>query len=106
MRYAMDINNMIPAKKKEKSPLELLTGIDHKIPLQQFHHFGCPTYVLDPNLQGGKRGNMKWKDRARVGTNLGFSPKHARSVHLILSMSTVCIVKKYGIQDRIEYLMD
>jgi hypothetical protein len=90
MRYAMDVHNALPSKGKEDSPLELLTGVKRKIPMHQFHHFGCPTYVLDSNLQGGKRGNMKWKERARVGINLGFSPQHARSVHLILSMTTGC----------------
>ncbi len=86
----MDVHNAIPSKGKEDSPLELLTGVKRKIPMRQFHHFECPTNVLDSNQQGGKRGNMKWKERARVGINLGFSPQHARSVHLILSMTTGC----------------
>jgi hypothetical protein len=90
MRYAMDINNMVPAKVKEESPMELLGGIKKKMPLRQFHYFGCPTYVLDTDLQSGKKAGMKWRDRAKVGINLGFSPNHARLVHLILSMTTGC----------------
>ncbi len=91
MRYAADVHNAIPSKGHTKSPLELFSGIEYKIPFRQFHHFGCPTYVLDADLQAGKRSGSKWKDRARLGVNLGFSPQHVRSVHLILSLTTGCV---------------
>ena len=95
MRYAADVHNAIPSKGHTKSPLELFSGIEYKIPFRQFHHFGCPTYVLDADLQAGKRSGSKWKDRARLGVNLGFSPQHARSVHLILSLTTGCVSPQY-----------
>ncbi len=59
MRYAADVHNAIPSKGQTKSPLELFSGIGYKIPLRQFHHFGCPTYVLDADLQAGKRAGAK-----------------------------------------------
>jgi hypothetical protein len=88
MRYANDVNNTLAQKGNQLSPMEMFSGIQAKVPLRQFQPFGCPTYVLGSNLQAGKRAGSKWKDRARLGVNLGFSPQHAQSVHLILSLST------------------
>jgi hypothetical protein len=53
-----------------------------------FHPPFCPVYVLHNGLQGsGKRPN-KWVRRSRVAINLGHSPRHARSVALVLSLLT------------------
>jgi hypothetical protein len=90
MRYVNDVNNALAQKGKQESPLELFSGIKFNVPIRQFYPFGCPTYVLDGNLQSGKRAGSKWMDRARLGINLGFSPQHARSIHLILSLTTGC----------------
>jgi hypothetical protein len=87
MRYAMDCHNALPLKDKG-SPLELFSSTPYEALLRQFHHFGCPTYVLDPNLQANKRSGMKWSDRTRLGIHLGLSPQHAKSTHLILSPTT------------------
>jgi hypothetical protein len=46
MRYSNDVTNIIPRKNKELSLIEKFSGIENKIPLRRFHHFGCPTYVL------------------------------------------------------------
>ncbi len=72
MRYANDVSNLIPRKDEELSPIEKFSGIKNKIPLRQFHHFGCPTYVLSPELQANKKAGTKWKERSRLGVNLGF----------------------------------
>lgn len=91
MRYTTDVHDAIPSKGNAKLPLELFSGIEYKIPFRQFHHSWCPTYVLDADLQTGWRAGPKSKNRVRLGVNLGFSPQHARSVHLILSITTGCI---------------
>jgi hypothetical protein len=38
---------------------------------------------------------MKWKERVRIGVNLGFSPQHAKSVHLVLSLTTGCVSPQF-----------
>ena len=55
------------------SPLEMLTRekATHK-DLLRSHVWGCPTFVLDPRLQDGKK-IPKWNRRSRVGQFLGFS---------------------------------
>jgi hypothetical protein len=36
-----------------------------------------------------------WKDRARLGVNLGFSSQHARSAHLIVSLTMGCVSPQF-----------
>jgi hypothetical protein len=95
MRYSNDVGNVTPNKHETLSPIEKFSDTQSKLQLRHFHHFGCPTYILDSNLQAGKRAGYKWKERARLGVNLGFSPQHARSVHLILSLTTGCVSPQF-----------
>jgi hypothetical protein len=95
MRYANDVNNSVPNKGETKSPLEKFSGTQNRSSLHHFHHFGCPTYVLDSNLQANKSAGYKWKEQARLGVNLGYSPQHARSVHLILSLTSGCVSPQF-----------
>ena len=45
--------------------------------------------MLDAELQAGKRRTRhRWEDRARVAINLGPSPQHGKSVHLLLNTQT------------------
>lgn len=90
MRQACEIFNVAPhlqGEHKGDTPYRLFTGIDVSPEMRHYHTFGCPTYVLDNDLQQGK-GILAWMSRARVGINLGLSPTHARSVSLVLSLRT------------------
>ena len=67
--------------------------------MRNFHHFGCPAYVLDANLQSRKRMTRhKWGDRSRVGINLGPSPNHAPSVALILNLQTGFVSPQFHVK--------
>jgi hypothetical protein len=90
LRYATDIHNHVPNKGKEQSPMQLFSGSTQsdRHNIRRFQPFGCPVYVLDSGLQAGNKANKKWSERARVGTNLGFSPQHSTSVHIIMSPKT------------------
>jgi hypothetical protein len=96
MRYINDINNYVPRKGRQESPMELFGSLKQKNKkLYQFHHFGCPVYVLDHHLQSGRKSGMKWKERVSIGVNLGFSPQHAKSVHLVLSLTSGCVSPQF-----------
>jgi hypothetical protein len=95
LRYVNDVNNHIPRKHEQESPIELFSSTKTSAKLHQFQHFGCPVYVLDHKLQAGRKSGMKWKERVRIGVNLGFSPQHAKSVHLILSLTSGCVSPQY-----------
>jgi hypothetical protein len=87
LHHANNIHNAVPLKDQRLSPLERFCGSYISPQLRNFHHFGCPAYVLNNELQQGKKGK-KWQEKARVGIYLGHSMQHARSVALILSLST------------------
>jgi hypothetical protein len=47
--------------------------------MDTFHTFGCPSYVLNPKLQGGQK-IPKWQPRSRQAIFIGFSKQHSQSV--------------------------
>ena len=74
MRAASDTNNSIPRVGEELSPIEIFSSSNVTTNLRHHDHFGCPVYALDSKMQAGQSSGMKWKERARIGVNLGFSP--------------------------------
>ena len=60
------------------------------------HVWGCPTYVLDPMLQQGKKLPC-WQPRSHQGMFLGLSPKHSSDVPLILNLQTGSISPQYHV---------
>ena len=64
--------------------------------LRRAHVWGCPVYVLEPELQDGKR-IPKWFPRARLGMFLGFSLVHSSLVPLVLNVKTGRISPQYHV---------
>ena len=69
------------------SPLERFSSAPIRPKVSHFRPFGCPVYVLKGKIQSGQKG-PKWESQARVGIYLGPSPVHARSVALVLNVTT------------------
>jgi len=87
LRHASYVRRMLPKDGHSKSPDELFSRSSVRPTTRFLHVFGCPVYVLQGPLQSG--GPFpKWKDRSRVGINLGHSAQHAASVSLILNPQT------------------
>ena len=89
LRPANKVHNVTPdiLRSDFKSPLQLLTNTTVTADLGHFRPFGCPVYVLDNSMhQGTKIG--KWEARSRMGLYLGMSTVHARSVALVLNLTT------------------
>jgi hypothetical protein len=98
VRYANDMFNEAPMlKHKDSTPSELFSGSSVRFNVRHAHTFGCPAYVLDDALQVGHRIH-KWAERSRVGIFLGHSPQHARTVGLILSLSTGLTSPQFHVQ--------
>ena len=96
LRYSATIFNNLP-KKAGFSPLELFSNIDVSSNMKNFHTFGCPVFALDNRLQAQKPVSS-WHPRARLGINLGPSPRHARNVTMVLNMTTGCVSPQFHIQ--------
>jgi hypothetical protein len=59
LRLAVAIYNATPGP-SSLSPDEIFSGTKHPSRLSDFHTFGCPIFVLDPDLQQGHK-LPKWK---------------------------------------------
>ena len=86
MLTANEVHNYTPSQKKGKFPIQEFSQIESDTVMRHFHTFGFPAYVLDCELQAGQNWSKhKWKDRAKVSINLGPSPRHGRSISLLLN---------------------
>ena len=83
--------------KAKRSPSEMFEGTEIAVNPKHWRHIFCPVYVLDSNLRSGKHMN-KWRDRARVGINLGPSPQHARNVVLVLNIETGLVSPQFHVK--------
>jgi hypothetical protein len=87
LKNVVDILNDTPNKCSKISRVEVFAKTEVRPNLRHHHHFGVPTYVLDDRAQAGHKLS-KWLAKARLGIYLGKSPRHSRSVALILNPST------------------
>ena len=93
---ANDTMNTMQRVGEGLTPLEKFSNIPIRPTLQHLHHFGCPAYVLQADIQAGKKGR-KWQDCSRIGVYISASPQHAQSVALILSLSTGLVSPQFHV---------
>jgi hypothetical protein len=107
MRHSVDIRNATLQKGKDRTPIELFACLAVRPKIRHFHPFACPVYVLRNELQGGQ-SLPKWESRSRLGLYIGPSPRHARSVALILNLQTGMVSPQYHVKfdDWFETLKD
>ena len=97
LRMANDIMNATPNLKTGGVPLNVFAGSGIASNPKHWYPIGCPVYVLDSDMQAGKKLS-KWSDRARVGIYLGHSPQHARTVALVLSLTTGLVSPQFHVR--------
>lgn len=98
LRTAMDCYNEIPTNTDGISRLERFNGVNVSTKLTFFHTWGCPIFALKGQLQSSSGKLSKWDSRARLGLNLGRSPRHARSVSLVLNLQTGLVSPQFHIR--------
>ncbi|KAG7374494.1 reverse transcriptase RNA-dependent DNA polymerase [Nitzschia inconspicua] len=98
LEHAVYLWNHMPKKDSLLAPVELFTGavFDDYSHLQHSHVWGCPTYVLDPKLQDGKK-IPKWDPRSRRGMFVGVSPSHSRTIGRIMNLRTGRVSPQYHV---------
>ena len=94
MKHAQHLWNHIP-RENNVCPMDLITRstVPRNV-LKDLHVWGSPCFVLDPKLQSGAK-IPKWDPRSTVGMNLGYSPKHASTVPLVLNVETGAISSQF-----------
>lgn len=90
--------NHLPDESSGLAPIEILSKT--RLPsfdcLRQLHVWGCPTFVLDPSLQDGKK-LPKWKPRSLLGMYVGYAKGFASSVRYILNLKTGSVSPQYHV---------
>ena len=95
--HAVYLWNHIPSLSTGLSPSDIFTKT--RWPQQRFHDlhvWGCPVYVLNKTISDGKK-IPKWQPRSTRMMYVGFSPKHASSVPLVLNPSTGTITAQFHV---------
>jgi hypothetical protein len=96
LKHAATVHNCLPTK-EGRSPLERFSNIDVAPNLKNFHTFGCPVFALENRLQA-QQSVGSWASRARLGINLGPSPRHARSVSMVLNLNTGLVSPQFHVK--------
>jgi Reverse transcriptase (RNA-dependent DNA polymerase) len=96
--YAVFIWNHLPNRISRLAPIEIFsrtcTGTVET--LQRCRVWGCPVYVLAPELQDGKK-IPKWHPRSRRGMFMGFSTAHSSTVGKVLNIATGFVSPQYHV---------
>ena len=95
--YATQVMNQTPKGEEMETPLSKFADIEVNPNLNHLHAFGCPTYVLDSRLAAQKAVGS-WNKRSRLGAYLGPSPRHAKTVSLILNPNNGLVLPQYHVQ--------
>jgi Reverse transcriptase (RNA-dependent DNA polymerase) len=95
--YANEALIKTPFPGSKSTPLELFSGTKVVPNIENEHPFGCPAYALDGHLQG-KQKIPKWVPRSRLAVFLGHSTQHAKSVGLLLSLTTGLVSPQFHVK--------
>ena len=96
MRNACNLANIMPSQQDEMSPLEMFARSDVRPNFKHYNTFGCPAFALNNDLQAGHK-IPKWSSRSCLGIYLGQSPRHSRSISLILNPITGLVSPQYHV---------
>ena len=97
LSYSAWLYNHTPGKTNGLAPMELFCGTKMSCEyLRRARVWGCPTYILDPRLQDGKK-IPKWEPRSRRGQFLGFSPDHSTNIGLQRNLNTGAISPQFHV---------
>jgi len=96
MKHAEFLVNHVPSM-NNVCPMDLvLKTVVPRHNLRHAHVWGAPCYVLDPKLQDGHK-IPKFDPRSRQGLNLGWSPRHAATVPLVLNLTTGSVSPQFHV---------
>jgi Reverse transcriptase (RNA-dependent DNA polymerase) len=97
LRHRNDVFNSTQKQGRKLSPLETFSNSKIRPKLKHFHPFGCPVYRVNNEIQAGNN-HPKWLSRAKPVVYLGSSPRHARSVSLVLDLETAHVSPQFHLR--------
>ena len=107
LRLANQAYNNTPllGRAEGKTPTQLFMSTKLDNNPKHWHNFGCPEYVLTPQLRSGARIHHKWKQLSELGIYLGTSPVRYRNVALILNPKTGLVSPQFHVRFDPEFTM-
>ena len=95
--HAVFLINHVPDPRTGLSPSDIFTKTRwEQRKFSDLHVWGCPVYVLDKMISDGRK-LPRWTPRSTRTINVGFSPKHASTVPLVLNPQTGYITPQYHV---------
>ncbi|KAI2498513.1 hypothetical protein MHU86_15973 [Fragilaria crotonensis] len=97
VNHAVFLVNHVPDPRTGLCPADLFTKTRwEQRKLNNLHVWGCPVYVLDKMISDGKK-LPRWTPRSTRTINMGFSPKHAITVPIVLNPQTGYITPQFHV---------
>jgi hypothetical protein len=97
MEYSVYLWNRLPRSPSGLSPQEIFYSVkSNHDELRNAKVWGCPTYVLDPRIQDGKK-LPRWEPCSKLGQFMGRSHEHASDVGLIRNVNTGKISSQFHV---------
>jgi hypothetical protein len=95
VNHGIHIYNNTP--NKGVTPANIFTGsTDPRHRLLDLHVWGFPVYVMDPQMQQGRK-LPRWQPSSRRGVNLGLSLQHSSEVPLVFNLQAGSIDTQYHV---------
>ena len=91
-------NTLLTSHADKQRPNKIFDNSAVDINQKHWKPFGCPTYVLKPELQGTTGIHPNWDARTRAGIYLGQSPIHNRNVALVLNIHTGYVSPQFHVK--------
>jgi hypothetical protein len=98
LEHSVYLWNHLPKKDSLMAPVELFTGSTFIVynHIARARVWGCPVYVLDPNLQDGTK-LPKWDPRSRRGMFVVVSHSHSSTNRCILNLRIGNVSPQYHV---------
>jgi hypothetical protein len=97
VRHAVYIWNRMPSEKNGLSPIDIFTRTRWpQAKFRDLHVWGCPVYVLDHRISGGKK-IPRWEPRSERSMYMGMSDWHSSTVPLVLNLESGAITPQFHV---------
>jgi hypothetical protein len=97
VKHAVFLWNRMPSLKNGLSPIDVFTRTRWpQAKFRDLHVWGCPVYVLDSRISGGKK-IPRWEPRSERSMYLGTSDRHSSTVPLVLNLESGYITPQFHV---------
>jgi hypothetical protein len=87
----------MPSEKNGLSPIDIFTRTRWpQATFRDLHLWGCPVYILDSRISGGKK-IPRWEPWLERSMYMGMSDRHSSTVPLVLNLESGTITPQFHV---------